>query len=53
VFVACVIEHGVSEGDPACEQANENQFCDPKPEGQCFDQGLPEGFEDGKFNPAL
>jgi hypothetical protein len=33
---ACVVEHVVSEGDPACEQANEDQFCDPEPERQCF-----------------
>ena len=53
----CVVDHGVNEGEPVDEQyyelANENQFCDPEPEGQCFNQDLPEGFEDGKFNPAL
>ena len=32
-----------------CEQANEEQFYDPEPERQ----DLPEGFEDGKFNPIL
>ena len=26
---------------------------DPEPEGEYLDQDLPEGFEDGKFNPAL
>ena len=31
------------------EQANEDQFRDPEPEGQ----DLPEGYEDGKFNPIL
>ena len=36
-----------------CEQANEDQFCDPEPKGQHLDQDFPEGFEDGKFNPAL
>jgi hypothetical protein len=53
----CVVDHGVNEGEPVdeqyYEQANEDQFRDPKPEGQCFDQDLPEGFEDGKFNPIL
>ena len=53
----CVIDHGVNKGEPVdeqyCEQANEDQFRDPKPEGQCFDQDLPEGLEDGKFNPIL
>jgi len=52
-----VVDHGVNKGEPVdeqdCEPANEDQFCDPEPEGQCFDQDLPEGFEDGKFNPAL
>ena len=53
----CVIDHGVNEGLPVdeqyYEQVNEDQFRDPDPEGQYFDQDLPEGFEDGKFNPAL
>ena len=53
----CVIDHDVNEGEPVdeqyCEQANEDQFHDPKPEGQCFNQDLPEGFEDDKFNPIL
>ena len=53
----CVVDHGVNEGEPVdeqyCEQANEDQFCDLEPEGQYFDQDLPEGFEDDKFNPAL
>ena len=52
-----VVDHGVNEGEPVdeqyCEQANEDQFHDPEPEGQCSDQDLPEGFEDGKFNPTL
>jgi len=51
------VDHGVNEGEPAgeqfYEQANEDQFRDLEPEGQCFDQDLPEGFEDGKFNPIL
>ena len=54
---ARVVDHSVNEGEPIdeqyCEQANEDQFCDPEPEGQCLDQDLPEGFEDGKFNPIL
>ena len=53
----CVIDHGVNEGEPVdeqyCKQANEDQFCDPEPKGQHFDQETPEGFEDGKFNPIL
>ena len=51
----CVVDHGVIEGEPVdvqyCEPVNEDQFRDPELEGQCFDQDLPEGFEDGKFNP--
>ena len=53
----CVVDHGVNEGEPVdeqyCKLANEDQFHDPEPKGQYFDQDLPEGFEDGKFNPAL
>ena len=53
----CVVDHGVNEGEPAneqyCEQVSEDQFHDPEPERQCFDQDFPEGYEDGKFNPAL
>ena len=52
-----VVDHGVNEGEPIdeqyCEPAIEDLFRDPEPEGQCFDQDLPEGFEDGKFNSAL
>ena len=51
----CVVDHGVNEGEPVdeqyCEQANEDQFRDPEPEGQYLDQDFQEGFEDGKFNP--
>ena len=47
----CAVDHGVNEGEPVSEpyyeQENEDQFRDPEPEGQ----DLPEGFEDGKFNP--
>ena len=45
----CVVDHGVNEGEPV----DEDQFRDLEPEGQCFDQDLPEGFEDGKFNLIL
>ena len=49
----CAIDHGVNEGEPVheqyCEQENENPCRDPEPEGQ----DLPEGYEDGKFNPIL
>ena len=52
-LVVCDVDRGVNEGEPVneqfCEQENEDQFCDPEPEGQDF----PEGFEDGKFNPIL
>ena len=47
------VDHGVNEGEPVdeqyCEPVNEDPFRDPKPEGQ----DIPEGFEDGKFNPIL
>ena len=53
----CIVDHVVNEGEPVdeqyCEKANKDQFRDPEPEGQYFDQDLPEGFEDDKFNPAL
>ena len=52
-----VVDHGVNEGEPVdeqnYEQANEDQFRGPEPEGQYLEQDCPEGFEDGKFNPAL
>ena len=52
-----IVDHGVNEGEPVdeqyCEQANEDQFRDPEPEGQYLEQDFPEGFEDGKFNSAL
>jgi hypothetical protein len=43
----------VNEEGSDRDQVNEDQLCDPEPEGQCFDQDLPQEFEDGKFNPAL
>ena len=53
----CVVDHGVNEREPVdeqnCEQANKDQFRDPEPEGQHLEQDFSEGFEDGKFNPAL
>ena len=49
----CAVDHGVNEGEPAneqyCEQVDEDPFHDPEPEAQ----NLPEGYEDGKFNPIL
>ena len=49
----CAVDLGVNEGEPVdeqyCKPVNEDQFRDPEPEGQ----DLPEGFEDGKFNPIL
>jgi hypothetical protein len=52
-LLVCVVGHGVNEEVPDCDQENEHQFCDPETEGQCFDQDLPQGFDDGKFNSAL
>ena len=49
-----VVDHIVNEGEPADEQrVNEDQFHDPEPEEQYLDQDFPEGFENGKFNPAI
>ena len=51
------VDHGVNEGEPAdkhfYEQANEDQFRDPEPEGQYLELDFSEGFEDNKFNPIL
>ena len=48
-----IVDRGVNEGEPVdeqyCEHVNEDQFRDPEPKGQ----DPPEGYEDGKFNPAL
>ena len=53
----CVVDHGVNEGEPVdeqcCEQVNDDQYRDPKPEGQYLDQDFQEGFEDGKLNLIL
>ena len=52
-WFVCAVDHGVNEGEPVNEQyqepESEDQFRDPEPEGQ----DLPEGYEDGKFNPIL
>ena len=52
-WFVCAVDHGVNEGEPIneqyCEPVNEDQFCDPEPEGQDH----PKGYEDGKFNPIL
>jgi hypothetical protein len=48
-----VLGSGANEEGPDCDQVNADQFCDPEPEGQCSEQDLPQGFEDGKFNTAL
>ena len=42
------VDHGVTEEEPVDEQYRE-----PEPEEPYREQELPEGFEDGKFNPAL
>ena len=56
-MLVCVIDHGMNQREPVDEQyheqVNEDQFCDPKPEGQYLEQDFPEGFENGKFNPII
>ena len=53
----CVVDHGVNEGEPIDEQYRdqvcEDQFHDPKLEGQYLDQDFSEGFENDKFNPIV
>jgi hypothetical protein len=49
----CVLGDGVNEEGPDRDQVNEDQSCDPEPEGQRFDQDFPQGFDDDKFNSAL
>ena len=43
-----VVDHGVNEGELVdeqyCEQANEDQFRDPEPEGQYLDQDFPKAL---------
>ena len=47
----CAIDTGVNEGGPVEEFAE--QYREPEPEEPYREQELPEGFEDGKFNPTL
>ena len=47
----CAIDTGVNEGEPVEEFAE--QYRESEPEEPYREQELPEGFEDGKFNPAL
>ena len=53
----CVVDHGVNEGEPINEQYHEqvceDQYREPKPEGQYLDQDFPEGFANGKSNSIL
>ena len=53
----CAIDHGVTEKEPIdeqyCEQVCEDQYREPEPEGQYFDNDFPEGFVNGKFNLIL
>ena len=53
----CAVDTGVNEGEPVdeqyCDQVNEDQFRDPEPEGQYFDQDFPEGFENGSSIPSF
>ena len=50
-FFVCAIDTGVNEGEPVEEFAE--QYREPEPEEPYCEQELQEGFEDGKFNPAL
>ena len=47
----CAVDTGVNEGEPVEEFAE--QYREPEPEEPYREQELPEGFEDGKFNPIL
>ena len=47
----CAIDTGVNEGEPVEEFAE--QYRESEPEEPYREQELPEGFEDGKFNPIL
>ena len=53
----CAIDHEVTEGEPVdeqyYEQVSKDQYREPEPEGQYFDQDFPEGFVNGKFNLIL
>ena len=50
----CAVDHEVTEGEPIDkqyhEQVSEDQYREPEPEGQYFDQDFPEGFVNDKFN---
>ena len=46
----CAADTGVTEGEPV---EFTEQYREPEPEEPYRKQELPEGFEDGKFNPAL
>jgi len=48
MLVVCAVDHGVTEEGPVSEQ---DQYREP--EDPYREQELPEGFEDGKFNPIL
>ena len=50
VFV-CAVDHGVNEGEPIEEFAE--QYRELEPEEPYHEQELLEGFEDGKFNLIL
>ena len=56
-LLVCAVDHGVNEGEPVDEQyheqVNEDQFCNPEPEGRYLDQDFPEDFVNGKFNLIL
>ena len=47
----CAVDHGVDEGEPIEEFAD--QYRDPEPENKYREQELPEDFEDCKFNLIL
>ena len=53
----CAVDHGVNEEEPVDEQYHEqvceDQYRDPKPEGQYLDQDFPRVFANGKFNLTL
>ena len=53
----CAVDHEVTEGEHIDkqyhEQVSEDQYREPEPEGQYFDQDFPEGFASGKFNLIL
>ena len=56
-WFVCVVDHGANEREPVDEkyreQESEDQYCDPEPEGQCFDQDFLDGIVNGKFNRIL